>query len=126
MLVGGRYGGQLESIPVSSMGRIKVVTVDSRMAPEHSYPAAEEDVIAVYRDFLKTYRDEYIGLYGCSAGASLKGSVVAKLVPSGQPKNGEVGQFGHGLFDCLVVGECYFIFFECSPHISHNRAKTQG
>src|SRR3546814_2591514 len=66
MLVGGRYGGQLESIPVSSMGRIKVVTVDYRMAPEHSYPAAEEDVIAVYRDLLKTYRAENIGIYGCS------------------------------------------------------------
>ena len=37
MLVGARYGGQLESIPIASMGRIGVVTVDYRMIP-NVYP----------------------------------------------------------------------------------------
>ncbi len=84
MIVGGRYGGQLESIPVSSIGRIKVVTVDYRMAPEHRYPAAEDDAIAVYRELLKTYRPENIGVYGCSSGAWLTGTTVAKLIAAGQ------------------------------------------
>ena len=34
MQVGARYGGQMESIPIASLGRIKVITVDYREAPE--------------------------------------------------------------------------------------------
>jgi monoterpene epsilon-lactone hydrolase len=109
MLVGARYGGQLESIPISSIGRIRVVTVDYRMLP-HKYPAAEEDVIAVYRELLKTYRPENIGIYGCSAGASLTGSVVARLIASGQPKPGAIGMFGYGPFGRRGDGDSNYIF----------------
>src|SRR3546814_19508896 len=104
MLVGGRYGGQLESIPVSSMGRIKVVTVDYRMAHEHSYPAAEEAVIAVYREPLKTYRAENIGIDGCSGRASLTRSVVAKIIARGRPNTGARGVIGTSTCDRRAVG----------------------
>lgn len=117
MIVGGRYGGQLESIPVSSIGRIKVITVDYRMAPEHRYPAAEEDVIAVYRELLKTYRPENIGIYGCSSGAWLTGTAVAKLIASGQPGPGAIGMFGWGPFGRHNVGDSNYIFSGGKPFI---------
>jgi acetyl esterase/lipase len=114
MMVGARYGGQLESIPISSIGRIRVVTVDYRMLP-HTYPAAEDDVIAVYRELLKTYRPENIGIYGCSAGASLTGSAVARLIASGQPKPGAIGMFGYGPFGRRGDGDSNYIFSGGKP-----------
>lgn len=45
--------GQLESIPVSALGGFKVITLDYRQAPFHSYPAASEDVEAVYRELAR-------------------------------------------------------------------------
>ncbi len=41
---GARWVGLTESIPIASLGKIKVVTVDYRMGPEHLFPAASEDV----------------------------------------------------------------------------------
>jgi epsilon-lactone hydrolase len=60
--------GLVEAMPIAGTGRIKVVTVDYREAPEAKFPAASEDVAAVYRELLKSYAPENIGLYGCSAG----------------------------------------------------------
>lgn len=120
MLVGARYSGQLESIPISSIGRIKVVTVDYRMLP-HKYPAAEEDVIAVYRELLKTYRPENIGIYGCSSGASLTGSAVARLIASGQPRPGAIGMFGYGPFGHRGDGDSNYIFTGGQPILRPDR-----
>jgi epsilon-lactone hydrolase len=114
MLVGARYGGQLESIPISSIGRIRVVTVDYRMLP-NKYPAAEDDVIAVYRELLKGYRPENIGIYGCSSGASLTGSAVARLIASRQPKPGAIGMFGYGPFGRRGDGDSNYIFTGGEP-----------
>lgn len=115
MVVGGRYGGQLESIPVASVGRIRVVTVDYRMAPEHQYPAAEDDIVAVYRELLKTYRPENIGIYGCSAGAVLTGTTVAKLIATGQSKPGAIGMFGHGIVGSPKLGDSNYFFSAGKP-----------
>ena len=37
---GSRISSHQESIPIAALGRIKVVSVDYRMYPEHTYPAA--------------------------------------------------------------------------------------
>ena len=75
--VGARTIGRLESIPVASIARMKVVAVDYRQGPEFRFPAASEDVAAVYRSLLESYSPGNIGLFGCSAGGMLTAQAVA-------------------------------------------------
>lgn len=95
---GGGAGGALESIPVVGVGRYKVVAVDYRLGPENRFPAASEDVATVYRELLKTYRPENIGIYGCSAGGMLAGESVAWFLQQGLPLPGAIGIFCASLF----------------------------
>ncbi len=76
-LHGARITSHLESIPIASLGKVKVVSIDYRQAPEYKFPAASEDVAAVYKALLKTYKPENIGIYGCSAGAELTTQAIA-------------------------------------------------
>jgi len=69
---GARTAALVESIPIASVEKIKVITIDYRMGPEYRFPAASEDVAAVYREVLKEYSPRHIGLYGCSAGGMLR------------------------------------------------------
>ena len=61
-LHGGGFSGcwpgcaELESIPISALMQIKVVTVDYREGPEYKFPAASEDVASVYGELLKAYK----------------------------------------------------------------------
>jgi epsilon-lactone hydrolase len=94
--IGGRYGGLIESIPIAALHRIKVVTVDYRMAPEHRFPAATDDAVAVYRHLLKTHEPEHIGIYGCSAGALLTTQAVVRLQEGQVPLPAAIGLFCGG------------------------------
>jgi len=86
----------LESIPIASVGKVKVVSIDYRMAPGYRFPAAVEDVVAVYRELLKTYEPQNIGIYGCSSGGILTAETVAWLLRDGLPLPGAVGMFCAG------------------------------
>jgi len=86
-------GARVESIPIAGLGRITVVTVAYRMAPEFRFPAASEDVAAVYRELLKDHRAENIGIYGCSAGGILAGEAVAWFQKERLPMPGAIGTF---------------------------------
>ena len=78
-------------MPVASLGKIRVVAVDYRQGPEHVFPAASEDVTAVYRELLKHYPAENIGIYGNSAGAVLTAMVIAWFQKEGLPRPGAIG-----------------------------------
>ena len=92
-LWGAGSGGLVESIPIASIGKIEVVTVDYRQGPEHVFPAASEDVAAVYRELLKHHPAANIGIYGCSAGGVLTGEAVAWLISKKLPVPGAIGTF---------------------------------
>jgi monoterpene epsilon-lactone hydrolase len=93
---GAGAGGLQESIPVAGRMKIKVVTVDYRMAPQHKFPAASEDVAAVYKELLKEYKPENIGIYGCSAGGSLTAQAAAWFQKQNLPNPGGIGIFCAG------------------------------
>lgn len=88
---GSGSGALVEAIPIAATAGIKVVTVDYRLTPENSYPAASEDVTAVYRALLKQYRPENIGIYGCSAGGIITAQSVAWIRRQGLPRPGAIG-----------------------------------
>ena len=93
---GSRRNSHVESIPIAAVGKIKVISVDYRLGPEHKHPAGIEDVIAVYKSLLSAYQPEDIGIYGCSAGGGLTAQSVAWLLDKKLPLPGAVGIFCAG------------------------------
>ncbi len=90
---GTRVLAELESFPIASVAKIKVVSVDYRQGPESKFPAASEDVAAVYKKLLETYEPHSIGIYGCSAGGLLTAEAVAWFEKAGLPLPGAIGIF---------------------------------
>jgi monoterpene epsilon-lactone hydrolase len=108
-VAGAHLFGDLESIPVASLGKVRVVAVDYRQGPEYKFPAASEDVAAVYRELLKTYPARNIGIYGCSAGGLLAAEVVAWIAKENLPKPGAVGLFCGGAVGWWTGGDSTFL-----------------
>ena len=91
--LGGGEGGLVEAIPIAATARMTVLTIDYRLGPEHVFPAASEDAVAVYRELLEQYRPENIGIYGCDAGGTLTAMTIAMLDRVKLPLPGAIGIF---------------------------------
>ncbi|HEV2322501.1 MAG TPA: alpha/beta hydrolase fold domain-containing protein [Terracidiphilus sp.] len=102
-------GSYIESIPIAYYTRIKVVSVLYRLAPEHPFPAGVDDVIAVYKALLNTYKPDHIAIYGTSAGAIMTGEVAVKLKQLGLPLPAALGVFS-GMGDFARNGDSSSIF----------------
>jgi epsilon-lactone hydrolase len=80
----------LEAIPIAHVGNIEVITLDYRLAPEHTFPAASVDIAAAYEALLTQYQPDHIGIYGCSAGGTLAAQAVAWFDRHGLPAPGAI------------------------------------
>jgi acetyl esterase/lipase len=102
-------GSLTETIPIANLTKIKVVAVLYRLAPEHPFPAGLDDVIAVYKELLKTYKPAHIAVYGTSAGAILTGEVAVKLKQLRLPLPGALGIFS-GMGDFSRDGDSWAMY----------------
>lgn len=102
-------GSQIEGVPIANLAKIKVIGVYYRLAPENPFPAAVYDVVAVYKELLKTYKPHNIGMYGTSAGATLTGEVAVQLKQLGLPVPGALGIFSTHC-DYSRFGDSYQLF----------------
>lgn len=97
-------GSLTETIPVAARSGIPVVAALYRLTPEHPYPAALDDALAVYQALEKDRGGARIGVFGTSAGAGLSGQLVAKLTSMGKPMPAALGYFS-GNADASVKGD---------------------
>jgi len=102
-------GSLIEGDPIANLAKIKVVSVYYRLAPENPFPAAVDDVVAVYKELLKTYKPGNIGIFGTSAGAILTCEVAVKLKQLGVPLPAALGVFS-GLGDFSRVSDSRQLF----------------
>jgi len=93
---GAIHVARLESIPMAHKGRFRVISVDYRQGYEHRFPAASEDVAAVYAQLLNDYSAKQIGIYGGSAGGMLALQSTAWILEHGLPAPGAIGVFSAG------------------------------
>ncbi|MGO8720365.1 MAG: alpha/beta hydrolase [Acidobacteriaceae bacterium] len=102
-------GSLTETVPIANLTQTKVIAVLYRLSPEHPFPAGLDDVIAVYKEELKTHKPENMAIYGTSAGAILTGEVAVKLKQLRLPEPAALGIFS-GMGDFARPGDSQSIF----------------
>ena len=102
-------GSLTENIPIAALSGIEVVAVLYRFAPEHPYPAAVDDALAVYKTLLVDHQPADIGVYGTSAGAVIGPQLMMRLKAEGLPLPGALGVFS-GESDMVTTADSLKIF----------------
>ena len=98
-------GSLTETVPIAGLTGIPVVSVMYRMAPEHPFPSAVDDALAVYVDALEQRPSKSIGIYGSSAGAILTLQLLARIKAEGLPMPAAAGCLSGG-GDLTQVTDC--------------------
>lgn len=120
---GGAYtvlGGEMSvgtSPQIAQQGNYHVIAVDYRMPPEHPFPAAIDDVVAVYGELLEAYKATSIALMGSSAGAGLAAASVLAARDAGLPLPGAIVMHTPWT-DISKTGDSYFINDCIDPTLS--------
>lgn len=84
VMLGGEFVGGEAAMTATESGCLSY-SVDYRMPPDHPYPAAVDDGVAVYRELCKRHEAGRIAISGGSAGGNLAAAVTLKARDLGLP-----------------------------------------
>jgi epsilon-lactone hydrolase len=85
LLMGGGKACEVMARRVAAQVQMQTWSVDYRMPPDYPYPAALDDVLAVYRGLLEVRAPEQIVVGGGSAGGNLAAALMLRARDEGLP-----------------------------------------
>jgi epsilon-lactone hydrolase len=85
LLMGGGKACEVMARRMASSVQMQTWSVDYRMPPDHPYPAALHDVLAVYRGLLEVRDPQKIVVGGGSAGGNLAAALMLRARDEGLP-----------------------------------------
>jgi acetyl esterase/lipase len=81
---GGRFAMAFGALNADRLG-LTTVSVDYRMPPDYSFPAALEDCLAVYRSIIERHDPRRVAIGGSSAGGNLAAATTLMIRDKGLP-----------------------------------------
>lgn len=99
--------GTYEAILMAALAGYRIVSVDYRMPPDHPFPAALDDSVAVYRELLKSNAPSRIALFGTSAGGNLVSTTLLRAKAEGLPMPAAIA-LGTPTVDLTKTGDSLF------------------
>jgi len=96
-----------EAILMAHYAHAEVLSIDYRMPPDHPFPAAIDDTIAVWKEVLKSHPAKNLALFGTSAGGGLSLATVLRLKELNMPLPAAI-MAGTPWSDLTKTGDTYF------------------
>ena len=75
--------GTREAILMAGYGKFKIISIDYRMPPDHPYPAAMDDAMAVWKEVVKTNDPKKMAIFGTSTGGGMTLAMVLRAKTEG-------------------------------------------
>ena len=70
--------GTTEAVLMAGFGGFKVISFDYRMPPDHPYPAAMDDAMAVWKAALKMQKPRNMAIFGTSTGGGMTLAMILR------------------------------------------------
>ncbi len=102
----GGEAGTSEAIYMAGFGHFRVLSIDYRRPPDSPYPAALDDVVAVWKGALKMAAAKNMAVFGTSAGGALTLSMTLRAKQEGLPLPGAIAP-GTPMSDLTGTGDSF-------------------
>jgi monoterpene epsilon-lactone hydrolase len=96
----------VEAVLMAGLGGYRVQSIDYRMPPDHPFPAALDDVVAVWKQAVTLARPQDIAVFGTSAGGGLAMALLLRAKDENLPLPGALG-LGTPWADLGKVGDSF-------------------
>jgi epsilon-lactone hydrolase len=98
--------GTGEATLMAAYGGFKVIAVDYRMPPDHPYPAAMDDAMAVWKEAIKMQNPRNMAIFGTSTGGGITLAMILRAKQEGLPLPAAIAP-GTPWADLTEAGDTY-------------------
>jgi len=98
--------GTEEGTLMAAYGGFKVISFDYRMPPDHPYPAAMDDAMAVWKAAVKIQKPQNMAIFGTSTGGGMTLAMILRAKKEGLPLPAAIAP-GSPWSDLTETGDTY-------------------